>query len=184
MVTQLLICPAGRKINDFNSILQGYMIGSSRFVKSTFCAHGNDDMAPCVQWGWEVHYLDNYCSVRRWKPPNTHCGHCLWSTGLPIHSAALVSSLPVHHPSNPVTVCDSRLSTVGRRKKCINNVFLGCIHPRINGNTKTIYKDSWLKAIFDHFHCARSLLLFCQPAETQLFPSVCKLLLKEHEVNI
>lgn len=45
-------------------------------------------------------------------------------------------------------------------KKCINNVFLGCIHPQINGNTKTIYKDGWLKAIFDHFHCARSLLPF------------------------
>lgn len=163
MITQLLICPAGRKRNDFNILLQGYMIDSLRFERllKELCAHSNDDMAPCVQWGWGVHYLDNYCSVKRWKPSTTlFCGHCLWSLGLPIYSAALVSSLPVRHPSNPITVCDSLLSTVGQGKKSINNVFLGCIHPQINGNTKTIYKDGWLKAIFDHFHCARSLLLF------------------------
>lgn len=38
-------------------------------------------------------------------------------TELPIYSAALVSFFPVHHPSNPITVCDSVLSTVRRHKK-------------------------------------------------------------------
>lgn len=33
--------------------------------------------------------------------------------GCPIYSAALVSSLPVRHPSNPISVCDSPLSTAG-----------------------------------------------------------------------
>lgn len=72
----------------------------------------------------------------------------------------------------------------GIKKKCINNLFLGRFHPWINGNTKTIYKDGRLKAIFDHFYCAQSLLPFCESAETQLVPSVWKLLLKEHKLNI
>ena len=101
------------------------------------------------------------------------CGHCLRSLGLPIYSAALVSSL---------FRCDTHLIPLlsvshyfqlwgeKKQKKSINNVFLGCFHPRINGDTKTIYKDGWLKAIFDHFHCARSLLLvFVSPLRLNYF---------------
>lgn len=65
----------------------------------------------------------------------------------------------------------------GERKKCINNVFHGCILPQIHGNTNTISKDGWLKAIFDHFHCARSLLpFFVSPLRLnyfQVFVSYC-----------
>lgn len=94
-----------------------WLIKVSEVVKRTFCAHSDYDMAPCLQWGCGGHYLDNYCSFRRWKLSTTlFCDHCLWSSGLPIYSGALVSSLPVHHPSNPITVCDSLLSTVGRKK--------------------------------------------------------------------
>lgn len=71
-------------------------------------------------------------------------------------------------PRFPLVQCDTHLIPLlfatpycwQEKKKCINNVFIGCIHPQINGNTKPIYKDGWLKAIFDHFHCARSLLPF------------------------
>lgn len=119
------------------------------------------------------------------------------SAGLLISSAVLVSCLPVHRPSDPVTVTVTRDFQVkfkknnkrgkGEKKRRRNLVFFGRIHLRINGKTKTIYNDSRFKAIFDHIDCAQSpflLFFFFQPAETQLFPSVSKLLLKERNVNI
>lgn len=88
------------------------------------------------------------------------CGHRLWPPGLLIHSAALI--FPPSIVTSILPFYCLWVTTVGRGKKCINNVFLRSIRPQINGDTKTIYKDGWLKAIFDHFHCAQSRFPFLQ----------------------
>lgn len=118
-----------------------------RVIVFAFCAHSADDEATCTQWSRRVHYLDNYCSVRRWKLRTTlFCAASLLSPGSLRPGATHIS----FHYRFWLAAFNCR----EERKKCINNVFLGCILSQINGNTKTIYKDGRLKAVFDHFHCA------------------------------
>lgn len=166
MITQLLICPAGRKRNDFNSLLQGYMIDSLRFKRLL-----KELSVPRVIMTWHLVYseVEEYIilTITVLLRDESLLPHSFASTAV----AFGPQGCPYTQRSwFPLFRCDTHLIPLlfvthyfqlsGEKKRCINNVFLGCIHPRINDNTKTIYKDGWLKAIFDHFHCAQSLLPF------------------------
>lgn len=148
----------------FNSLRQGYMIILSRFERFFKAFSG-----PMLMMTWHSVYseVEEYIILT--------ITVLLGDESLRIHCFVATAFSPLGWPYTqrpwcPLFRCITHLIRLlfvthyfqlsGGKKKCIHNVFLGCIHPRINGNTKTIYKDGWLKAIFDHFHCARSLLPF------------------------
>lgn len=73
----------------------------------------------------------------------------------------------------------------GIKKKCINNLLLGCINPQINGGYKDHVQRQKAQGHFWSFYWAQALLPFpVSPLRLSYFPSVCKLLLKKDEVNI
>lgn len=154
---QLDCTVTGRKRRSFNSLLEGHRIGLLGLLKALSV------LVVMMTWHPVYSKIEEYINLTITfllgdeSPLSWFCGplplvfrvaHILSGTGFLSSGVTPISS---HYRL--------WLATVGRKKN-INNVFLGCIHPQINGNTKTIYKDGWLKAIFDHFHCARSLLPF------------------------
>lgn len=163
MITQLLICPAGRKRHDLSNLLQGYMIDSSRFQRLL-----KELSVPIVIMTWHLVYSevveDIILTITVLLGDESCLPHSFVTTafgpqGCPYTQGPLFPLFRCITHLIPLLFVTHYFQLSGG-KKCINNVFFGYIHPRINGSTKTIYKDGWLKAIFDHFHCARSLLPF------------------------
>lgn len=120
-------CRAREEENDFLGVycrgiwlahdgLRGFFFF---FLQSTFCAHSDDDFAPRRRWSRAVHYLDNYCSVRRWKRSSTQCcGRCFL-----LHGAAHIVGGPCFLSSDASPIwscyhyCDSQLSSQTKKKK-------------------------------------------------------------------
>lgn len=146
-------CSTGRKRRRFNRLVEG--------IRSACWVVESTVLVVMMTWHPVYSRIEEYINLTITFPLG-HESPLSWFCGPLVFRVAHILS-GTGFLSSGVTPISSHyrlwLATVGRKKN-INNVFLGCIHPQINGNSETIYKDGWLKAIFDHFHCARSLLPF------------------------